>query len=67
MLKYEKPRLVYISELAEAAGLNVASPDCADGSSVLDTCGSGGVVTSGCNAGGIPTVACADGGSVLSP
>lgn len=63
MMKYEKPQLVEISKLIETAGIDIASPDCADGTYVIDTCPGGAVVTPGCNAGGTPLILCGGGGN----
>ncbi len=64
MLRYEKPVLVEMSQLAEAEGGGIDSPDCADGYVVTDTCPGGSVVTGGCNEGGIENVVCGGGGNI---
>ena len=55
-MKYEKPKLIEVSEVADTYG------DCMDGSAVTDICSTGSVVKPGCVQGGLPTVSCASGG-----
>jgi len=60
-MKYEKPKLIEVSEVADTYG------DCMDGSAVTDTCAGGVTVEPGCIGGGLPTVACEIGTNVGHP
>lgn len=62
MLKYEKPQLVDINQLAHAEGS--PGPGCESGSVNIDICGNGQTVMNGCDAGGSPTWDCAEGGNI---
>ena len=57
MMKYEKPRLIDISQLDIAVG------QCRDGNTNVERCIGGDQVIPMCDVGGIPTIDCDIGGS----
>jgi hypothetical protein len=57
-MKYERPLLILINDLAKAEG------SCSDGSGNIEICKSGGGVIPGCRTGGQASIECGGGGKV---